>query len=102
MENIEKLDFKDLPKNKKILLIRKITIFNIFFLILFKSFFNKIFFLKIATSLRKKNLLSILENFGFFWASYNDFDIAYINPTYTKKVLNSVINIQKIFQKKSG
>ena len=75
----------ELPKKKNILLIDKISSFNIFFLIFLKIFYDKIFFLDVDKYLRSKKLLLIFEILGISWLNYHQYDLQEVSVKTQKK-----------------
>ena len=85
MEDVKKINSIEFPNKKNILLINKINIFNFVILILFKIYFNKIFFLETDRWLRNKKILSFLEIFGLNWINYSYYDLENVHSNTVKK-----------------
>ena len=100
MENIEQIIFQKLPKNKRILLIKKVSLFKLIIFMPLKLMFDKIIFLEMDKILRKKKLLSLIEGMGFLWMNYNDYDIGYIFINKEKKSSEFCDKYGKYFSKK--
>ena len=79
MEDVKQISSMELPNKKNILLIDKINIFNLIFLILFRIYFDKIFFIEIDRWLKNKRFLSFFEIFGFNWINYSHYNFEKIH-----------------------
>ena len=85
MEDVKKINFIKFTNKKNIFLKNKINIFNFVILILFKIYFNKIFFLETDRWLRNKKILSFLEIFGLNWINYSYYDLENVHSNTVKK-----------------
>lgn len=92
MKNCRKINFLVFPQKQKILLVDKITIFNLIFLIFLKIVFNKVFFLQIDKKLRSKRFLLIFKKFGIEWLNYNQYNI---QECFTKKLTKATLFCDK-------
>ena len=91
MENAEKNFFTEFV-DKNILIINRVSIFNLIFLIFFKIFYDKIFFLEIDKYLRSKKLLFIFQILGLNWLNYNQY---YLQDVQAKKEQKSALYCDK-------
>ena len=65
----------ELPNKKKILFVDKIHFLNLILFILFRIYFDKIFFLRIDRFLRNKKLLLFFEIIGLNWINHNHYSL---------------------------
>ena len=88
MEDVKKIIFMKLPNKQKILFVDKINPFNLIFLIFFRIYFDKIFFLEIVRSLRNKKLLSLFEIIGLNWVNYTYYDLEKVHNNRGRKTID--------------
>ncbi len=88
MEDVKKIIFMELPNKQKILFVDKINPFNLIFLIFFRIYFDKIFFLEIVRSLRNKRLLSLFEIIGLNWVNYTYYDLEKVHNNRGRKTID--------------
>tara|TARA_B100000787_G_scaffold160162_1_gene138964 strand:- start:1303 stop:3156 length:1854 start_codon:yes stop_codon:yes gene_type:complete len=88
MEDVKKIIFMKLPNKQKILFVDKINPFNLIFLIFFRIYFDKIFFLEIVRSLRNKRLLSLFEIIGLNWVNYTYYDLEKVHNNRGRKTID--------------